>query len=232
MIIIKLILAHLLGDFIFQPTSWVQDKEAKKAASFYLYIHVLIHFILSMLLLWDWHLWWVAAIVAGTHYAIDLLKLSFQKPENKRLWFFADQMLHLLVIAVLFIFINNLWGNMALSSQSWRILTGALFLTVPASVIVKILITSWTPIIPEKDSVQSDSLANAGKYIGILERLLVFTFIVVNHWEGVGFMIAAKSVFRFSDLAEAKQRKLTEYVMVGTLLSFGMAVLIGILVKI
>ena len=73
---------------------------------------------------------------------------------------------------------------------------------------------------------------NAGKYIGILERLLVFVFILVDHWEGVGFMIAAKSVFRFSDLAEAKQRKLTEYVLIGTLLSFGIAVLTGILVKI
>ena len=232
MIIIKLILAHLLGDFIFQPTSWVHDKEAKKGRSFYLYIHVLIHFILSMLFLWDWHFWWVATIVAGSHFVIDLLKLNFQKVENKRLWFFADQLLHLMVIAGLYIFINNLWGTLALSPQSWMLITGALFLTVPASVIVKILITSWTPITPEKDSVQSDSLANAGKYIGILERLLVFTFIVVNHWEGVGFMIAAKSVFRFSDLDEAKQRKLTEYVMIGTLLSFGMAVLVGILVRI
>jgi len=53
----------------------------------------------------------------------------------------------------------------------------------------------------------------------------------VNHWEGVGFMVAAKSVFRFSDLAQAKQRKLTEYVLIGTLLSFGMAVLTGILIK-
>jgi hypothetical protein len=44
-------------------------------------------------------------------------------------------------------------------------------------------------------------------------------------------MIAAKSVFRFSDLAKARQRKLTEYVLIGTLLSFGFAILTGILVK-
>ncbi|WP_435525137.1 hypothetical protein [Chryseobacterium indoltheticum] len=60
---------------------------------------------------------------------------------------------------------------------------------------------------------------------------MVFTFIVVNHWEGVGFMIAAKSVFRFSDLARSKTGKLTEYVLIGTLLSFGIAVLAGILIK-
>ena len=107
----------------------------------------------------------------------------------------------------------------------------ALFLTTPASIFIKILLSSWTPVPETQNNIQTESLSSAGKYIGILERLLVFTFIVVNHWEGVGFMVAAKSVFRFSDLAQAKQRKLTEYVLIGTLLSFGMAVLTGILIK-
>jgi len=39
--------------------------------------------------------------------------------------------------------------------------------------------------------------------------------------------LAAKSIFRFGDLKEAKDRKLTEYVLVGTLLSFGIALLVG-----
>lgn len=107
----------------------------------------------------------------------------------------------------------------------------ALFLTTPASVFIKILLSSWTPAPDGPNTIQTESLTSAGKYIGILERLLVFTFIMVNHWEGVGFMVAAKSVFRFSDLAQAKQRKLTEYVLIGTLLSFGLAVLTGIIIK-
>lgn len=112
-----------------------------------------------------------------------------------------------------------------------KILMAALFLTTPASIFIKILLSSWTPVPETISNIQTESLSSAGKYIGILERLLVFTFIMVNHWEGVGFMVAAKSVFRFSDLAQAKQRKLTEYVLIGTLLSFGMAVLTGILIK-
>lgn len=231
MMFVKLILAHFLGDFLLQPTSWVIHKEKYKAKSPYLYYHVVIHFALYMLLLWDFGLWWVATIVAVSHYIIDILKLSFQKPLSKKMWFFADQLLHLVVIGGVYLYHYNLWHTISVSPYTWIIITGALFLSLPASVIIKVLITSWTPVISEKDSLQSDSLANAGKYIGILERLLVFTFIVVNHWEGVGFMIAAKSVFRFSDLAQAKQRKLTEYVMVGTLLSFGLAVLVGILVN-
>ena len=115
--------------------------------------------------------------------------------------------------------------------RTLELVTALIFLTVPSSIIIKTVISIWTPVSAEYNTLQTDSLVNAGKYIGILERLLVFVFILVNHWEGVGFMIAAKSVFRFSDLAEAKQRKLTEYVLIGTLLSFGLAVLTGILVK-
>lgn len=74
----------------------------------------------------------------------------------------------------------------------------------------------------------NDSLEQAGKYIGILERLFVFGFIVLNQWQAIGFLIAAKSVFRFNDLSNAKDRKLTEYVLIGTLLSFALAIFTGL----
>lgn len=232
MIFTKLILAHLLGDFLFQPNSWVAEKELKKEKSIYLYLHTLIHFLLTMLFLWNLQLWWIAAVIAVTHFLIDWVKLTFQTPKTKRSWFFADQILHIAIIgAVSFWYFPNFYFDDIFTEPVLRIITGALFLTNPASIIIKTLITIWTPNPTEKTNIQTDSLANAGKYIGILERLLVFVFIIVNHWEGVGFMIAAKSVFRFSDLAEAKQRKLTEYVLIGTLLSFGIAIITGILVK-
>jgi len=53
----------------------------------------------------------------------------------------------------------------------------------------------------------------------------------MNEWQAIGFLIAAKSVFRFGDLSRAKDRKLTEYILIGTLLSFGFAILIGLLYK-
>lgn len=70
----------------------------------------------------------------------------------------------------------------------------------------------------------TDSLENAGKYIGMLERLFIFGFIALQQWQAVGFLLAAKSVFRFSDLSRAKDRKLTEYILTGTLVSFGLAI--------
>ena len=233
MIFFNLILAHLLGDFILQPNSWVADKEKKKGRSIYLYLHVLSHIALTMLFLWDFNLWWVALIVGVSHLLIDVTKLSFQTAKTKRIWFFIDQIAHTLVIVALSIFYFPYFKlEDFFNRESLKIVTAIVFLTVPSSIFIKTMISIWTPITIDHSKIQTESLVNAGKYIGILERLLVFVFILVNHWEGVGFMIAAKSVFRFSDLAEAKQRKLTEYVLIGTLLSFGIAVLVGILIKI
>lgn len=231
MIFIKLILAHLLGDFILQPNSWVSDKENRKLKSKYLYIHVLIHTVLSFIFLWNIQLWWVAVLVGVSHFMIDVSKLYFQNIKTKKSWFFGDQLLHIAVITVISFYFNEFNFEFLNDKNILKIVMAALFLTSPTSIIIKTLLSSWTPVAEAQSNIQTESLSSAGKYIGILERLLVFTFIMVNHWEGVGFMVAAKSVFRFSDLAQAKQRKLTEYVLIGTLLSFGMAVLTAILIK-
>ncbi|GAA4807218.1 hypothetical protein [Litoribaculum gwangyangense] len=42
------------------------------------------------------------------------------------------------------------------------------------------------------------------------------------------FLIAAKPVLCFGDLPKTKRRKLTEYILAGTLLSFGLAILFEI----
>jgi hypothetical protein len=106
------------------------------------------------------------------------------------------------------------------------LITCIYFLTQPVSLAIAIIISKWTP---KTGDSSDDSLQNAGKYIGYLERLLVFIFITSNHWEAVGFLITAKSVFRFGDLTAARDRKLTEYVLIGTLLSFGIAIIAGLL---
>ena len=90
-----------------------------------------------------------------------------------------------------------------------------------SGVIIKEIIARWDL---QEDS-NEDSLENAGKYIGMLERLFVFAFVVTNHWQAIGFLLAAKSVFRFGDLSKSKDRKLTEYILIGTLLSFGLAII-------
>jgi hypothetical protein len=229
-ILIKLILAHIIGDFLLQPKSWVAEKERKKAKSPKLYLHLLVHGVLILFLLWDFRYWWIALIIIAVHGIIDLLKLYFQSKKSKTQWFIADQFLHLCSIIVLwFIFFKpdlNLVGVIQ-NPQLWLYATALLFLTAVSAIFMQVLLTNWS--IELKDG-ESESLANAGKYIGILERLFVFVFVVTGQWQAVGFLLAAKSVFRFGDLKESKDRKLTEYILIGTLLSFGMAVLTGLVV--
>lgn len=227
-ILIKLLLAHLIGDFFLQPKKWVEEKEIKKLKSPKLYIHIAIHIALLFILLWDISLWPLILAIGILHLLIDSIKILLQKKKTKRLWFFIDQTLHLLSIVVAYSLLvaNDFEVEIIFTRQALLLSVCLLFLTQPVSIIMKTIFSKWNI---SKLTEGNESLKDAGKYIGILERLLVFVFVILNHWEAVGFLITAKSVFRFGDLKESKQRKLTEYILIGTLISFGIAIVMGII---
>lgn len=224
---VKLVLAHLIGDFVFQPLAWVKAKESWKLKAWQLYAHVLLHAVLVTVIVWDVYFWPWALLVAGTHFIIDALKISLQTEKTKRVLFFIDQLLHLIILFVIACVYQDYVPELRILGDPIILLfiTCIVFLTTPTSSAIRFFIARWTPHMSEGED---ESLQSAGKYIGILERLFVFAFFASGHPEGVGFLIAAKSVFRFGDLKEAKSRKLTEYVLIGTLISFGMAMLTGI----
>ncbi|MFV0592445.1 MAG: DUF3307 domain-containing protein [Draconibacterium sp.] len=228
-ILIKLILAHLLGDFIFQSDRWVAAKEQKKLRSWQLYVHVLIHFALIYVLVWQSTFVKWAALLALAHFITDVLKLYIQRTSTKRAWFFADQIIHFLTILLVWAWSQSisLCALNVFDNHYFLLMLTCLYaLTQPVSVLIRIIISKWTPA---TGSNHTDSLVSAGNFIGILERLFVFAFVISGKWEAIGFLLAAKSIFRFGDLKEAKDRKLTEYVLIGTLLSFGIAFLVGVL---
>ncbi len=228
-IFVKLLLAHLIGDFLLQPSSWVVDKEAKKHRSVYLYFHVLLHGLLAWLIVGEFKFGFYALFLAIGHGIIDLIKLQFQTIRTKRFWFVADQMLHIaLLVGITLLYYKVNFKDYTIDNRFWLVGTGIVLLTTPASIIIKNIISIWTP---DENGTNESDLQNAGKYIGILERLFVFFFIVTGHFAAIGFLLAAKSIFRFGDLTQSKDRKLTEYVLIGTLLSFGMATLTGYLVQ-
>lgn len=227
---IKLLLAHLLGDFIWQPTSWVIHKEANKHKSIYLYLHILLHGFLAAIVVGEISFIPYAVLIAITHGIVDLIKLNFQKNKTKRTWFVVDQIAHLLIlIGVVLLYQNYNLTFTGFDNRFWILITGIILVTKPTSIFIKTIISIWSP--ESQNSHQDNSLSNAGNYIGILERLFVVCFILTGHFEAIGFLLAAKSIFRFGDLKEAKDRKLTEYVMIGTLISFGIAILIGLIIQ-
>ena len=226
---LKIILAHFIGDFIFQPDSWVKDKNKRKLKSSRLYLHVGVHAILLALLLeFDIQYWIGYLTIIGSHFIIDIIKANMHSRRYSRGLFFIDQILHVLIIAVVSYIYQPFEINYTnlLSQNNLLIAASLIMVTYVSAVVIKVTISKWSPDTVDENA---ESLARAGRFIGILERLFVFAFVVTNHWEAIGFLLAAKSVFRFGDLKESKDRKLTEYILIGTLLSFGLAILVGVL---
>lgn len=223
----KLLLAHLLGDFVFQPLRWVLHKEAHKIRSRFLYLHLLVHAILVALAYWDPGAWPLILIIIGSHYLIDMAKIYFQRYFRRTIIpFVLDQLAHIAVLYAV-AFHTQLPEHTIgwIQTIDWPLVTAFVFVTWPAAIIMNRILD------PLSDQIEFDhkSLPHAGKYIGILERLFVLVFIILGRWEGIGLLITAKSVFRFNDLKERNNRKLTEYILIGTLLSFGLAIATGLI---
>lgn len=217
---IKFILAHIIGDFLLQPNQWVKHKKKYTYKSKYLYWHILVHALaLLCTLQFDLTYWKGILIVLISHYSIDLLKSQLENKKNARFLFFIDQILHLSVIfaVVRYYCFYTIDFAFIYQTKSLLLITFILIVTHVISLVIKLLLSKW--------KIKADTPNEAGKYIGMLERLFVFFFILINYWEGIGFLLAAKSVFRFGDLSKSKDRNLTEYILIGTLLSFAMAIM-------
>lgn len=223
---LKLLTAHVIGDFIFQPTPWVIDKVHKKHKSPYLYAHVGVHLIATLVLLqFDLTYWKGIVFIMVTHLIIDALKLNFTTRKNERRLFVLDQVLHVSVLLIVAYYYSPMtfdW-HIFYTPKVLLLLLSILILTRATAITMQVIMGVWGM----NEEQAGESLDKAGMYIGMLERLFVFGFIVTNHWAGIGFLLAAKSVFRFSDISRAKDRRLTEYILIGTLLSFGIATITG-----
>ncbi|MFD0749243.1 DUF3307 domain-containing protein [Mucilaginibacter calamicampi] len=223
-ILLRLLMAHLLADFALQRTSWVKNKEQKKAASAALYLHVLVVTTLTYLLLWDWNKWYVPLIIGSTHLLIDIWK-CYQK--NTLTYFFVDQAAHLSVIMVCWQFLyghidlTGLWTN----NHFWLMVIGYYIVIWPLGIMIGKATEKWQ----QAAQMNAAGLDKAGIWIGRCERILVLTFIITGQYTALGFLMAAKSILRFTDKDEMTQKK-TEYVLVGTLMSFASAAIVGVII--
>lgn len=221
----KLLLAHLLTDFVLQPTSWIQSRNAKHFASMHLYLHGLVTAIVALLLV-GFEYWLIGLVIFVTHTLIDGWK-SYQT-DNVR-YFLIDQFLHLLVIVgcwyALFYQptdIRNFWEQIN-TKTVWITLTAFVFLTQPAAILIAQLTKNWRAQIQN-----GESLGNAGKWIGMIERIIILVLVLNQQYALVGLLMTAKGLLRFNE--PNRQEVKTEYLVIGTLISFGLAALTGILV--
>lgn len=226
--LLALLAAHLVADFVLQ-TDWVIDHKRRWWG---MALHIAGVAVMTALAIGRLDPV-VLGVIVGSHLAMDLIKTFRMKDE---LWpFLIDQAVHLAAIALVVVLFpdtvsHGWWGQMPADQQNAYyvalVALSGLFLAVPAGGIV-----IGKLMAPLAAHAATDGLPKAGQYIGWLERGLTLLFVLIGQPEGVGLLLAAKSILRFSDVNNTHLRKHTEYVILGTLLSFAWALTVAVLTQ-
>ena len=230
LVITIFLLVHVLFDFYFQPSKWVDSKTTGGFKSKYLYWHCFIYALaVSGVVFLFTHVCWLAIVafvaVGISHVITDGLK---KKYKESRYYFFIDQFVHILVLGF---FVWQVCMEQTIEvDKKWVIfliyVLGYLIALKPFGLTAKNIMDTFDFNPEEK------GLKDGGLWIGYIERFLILTFILMSYYEGIGFLLAAKSIFRFGELKNENEIKRTEYILIGTLLSFGLAVCVGMLMKV
>ncbi|MBD1581121.1 DUF3307 domain-containing protein [Pseudoalteromonas sp. S16_S37] len=228
---------HMLADFYLQPNKWITEKKQHTYRSAALYYHSILHGILllipALILGLDWRsTLCLVTIVAISHFVIDWWKVTKVNGDSLS-YFVIDQALHICVLAMIAfhmtegLTISSVLGNKKFSDI---VLIGFAYLLVlkPTSIVISAVLKNYP--VPENNPC-AEGIVSGGKLIGYLERVLILTFTLVGSYAAVGFVLAAKSIFRFGELNKQEGRSMTEYVLIGSLVSVVFTTLLGTLVS-
>lgn len=237
---VVLLFAHLLGDFVLQ-FGWIQRRKKRWDGRL---VHSLIQAALAYVLVGAWALWLVPVVTGVTHYLIDWGKSSVK---SKRRWMYAlDQLLHGIVIIGISITLVSQAAELPIwldwqSGLGWKLLVlgSALILLVPfGGYLIGALMAPFQGQLERHAAILAKSkpgegknpikgFEDGGRIIGYLERLLILVFVLSSQYAGIGFLVAAKSIFRFGEFKESENRMEAEYIIIGTFASFLYAIVVS-----
>ena len=143
-------------------------------------------------------------------------------------YFFVDQIVHIFVLGF-FVWQVYMKQTIEVDKKCLFVLIyvlGYLIVLKPFGLTAKNIMDTFDFNPEEK------GLKDGGLWIGYIERFLLLTFVLMSYYEGIGFLLAAKSIFRFGELKNETEIKRTEYILIGTLLSFGLAICVGMLMRV
>lgn len=192
-----------------------------------------------------WQTW--AAAAAGSvivaQWIVSLIARRSQAHPTTTRW------LALLLIRVLAVMVPTLvlFGLLAVNPYTWVSELGAfpyatlVFITggvVAVETGASFMAASIRPFAEQlRDGLGPESVSPpdgffaGGRTIGRYERLLVYVLLLIEAPTAIGFLIAAKSIFRFGDLTDRDNRRKAEYILLGTLMSFTFAVITSIITR-
>ena len=246
---VLLLVAHVAADFVFQTRRVAENKHDFKVLAEH-GVWVLLAAIIALGAPISWQAGVAAALLVASHAAIDWLKAAGRLRALGGFGaFVADQAMHIGVILALAAAFPTLaaggvwfdppsfWPSAWLAPPGWAspllvallVLAGFLFAVRAGGFAIQALTRPFLEQLKARESADADpGLANGGAVIGYLERALVYGLCIVGEIGAVGFLVAAKSVLRFQ---YAHDRSHSEYVIIGTLASFGWAAATGLAVQ-
>lgn len=241
---LELVTSHLFADFALQSDRLVKAKRTLSLSAFLL--HAVIQAALAYTFAGMWQIWEIPLVIGVSHGAIDLIKelaLRWLAPKTDsgkpippwKFWaLIVDQAAHIGTITALVWYltqtnqlpIESYW-SLLIGSVVWRkslVATIGILLTVyVGGVLIGILVEPFLAEMKGSDGnskTEKRGLENGGKRIGQIERALILLFVLTAQPASIGFLVTAKSVFRFGDLKDVDGRKEAEYIIIGTMLSF------------
>ena len=235
-----LLAAHFLADFVLQS-----DRTAgTKSKILVLLRHAFIVSVVSYLFCGAWAAWIIPLALFLGHGVLDFCKSRIRT--RPLAVFLIDQTAHIGFLIALSIWVVErydpalYWTN--LFGDDWTrlmiIVAGAVAAIYAGGVLIGIAVSPLLKEIPGENAASMPAAASllrgldkGGKLIGQLERAIIFLLVLAGHPEGVGFLIAAKSILRFGEIKDAKQRQEAEYIIIGTFMSFGYGLLLAFLTR-
>ena len=154
------------------------------------------------------------------------------------MWIFiTDQIVHLAIIIVgasIWLSVNGDWKQpecvqaFIISHPIWlKSIVGLLLALKPANILILLILETCKVNVISQENNDNGNF-HSGELIGWLERGLILVFVIMSQYEAIGFLIAAKSILRFSEASKGDEK--SEYVLTGTLLSLAIALCLGIFV--
>lgn len=237
-LLIRLLLAHIISDFVLQTDSMVQNK---KWFSLEMLYHIVIVFLLTFLLS---SLWKISLFIAVSHWITDGFKIQLKsKYENEPLnikqlrdkqLFIADQLVHFIIIAGIWFWYfglsDKILKTISLPFTNYKfslLLLGYIWLIYPVGYLIKFITQSIAHTNSRNTTTQAN-VEHGGKLIGQFERIIILTLVLFNQYEAIGFLITGKSIIRFADHNSDLR---SEYVLVGTMMSYAIAILTGVTIN-
>lgn len=218
-LIIILIAAHVISEFFLNSNEVARSKYKLR----FLFISAAVPALTSFLLLQAWFCWIVPLYVFVLHALIKFMKARFL--ENTPRMFIVIQTIYiafLILLAWILVYFDFLTAFLGGGYEIIVYIGGFIAAVRGTGMLISKVMKRLNP----NNELGLDGLKEGGRLIGELERTLIFIFLAIGQPMGIGFLLAGKSILRFH---EATKQKLAEYVLIGTLLSFALAIGIAFL---